>query len=112
MATNETPIHSLPETTAQEHHDHHGASLRTYWIIAVVLLIATVAEVLLAEYLKDLGIVGGTLAGTMLAIAIFKAALVVMFYMHLRYEKRILWAIFAIPFFLVSLLALSLFANP
>lgn len=112
MATDETPIHSMPETTAEEHHDHHGGSLRLYWGIAVVLLIATVAEVLLAEYLKSIGIVGGTLAGAMLAIAVFKAALVVMFYMHLRYEKRILWVIFAIPFFLVSLLVLSLFGNP
>ncbi len=112
MSVYETPDKPNPQTTAEEHHDHHGGSLRLYWGIAGILLMATVAEVLLADYLKGINVTGGTLAGTMMAIAIFKAALVVMFYMHLKYEKRILWVIFAIPFALVSLLTLALFANP
>ncbi len=59
-----------------------------------------------------MGITGGALAGAMLGIAVFKAALVIMFYMYLKYEKGILWLIFLLPFFLVSLLFFALFAQP
>ncbi len=59
-----------------------------------------------------MGITGGALAGAMLGIAVFKAMLVIMFYMHLKYEKAILWGIFLLPFFLVSLLFFALFAQP
>jgi cytochrome c oxidase subunit IV len=93
-------------------HEHHGGSFRTYWIIALVLGAITIVEVLLAEQLPALGFTGGQVAGIMLLLSIFKAVLVAAFYMHLKYEKRILTGIFLIPFFLVSLLMLALFANP
>lgn len=93
-------------------HEHHGGSFRTYWIIAGFLGLATLLEVWLAEYLPTIGIEGGPLAGTMMVIALFKAVLVALFYMHLKYEKKILTVIFLIPFFLVSLLAFTLFAQP
>lgn len=122
------------------HHDdhHHGGSFRLYWGIALVLLIATVVEVGLAAVLKGelectiaavctpaliesfeqsnawavANVSEGMVAGSMMAIAIIKAALVILYYMHLRYEKTILWVIFFIPFGLVSLLAIALFLNP
>jgi caa(3)-type oxidase subunit IV len=86
--------------------------LLQYWLIAVALLVATVVEVLLADYLKEIGMGGGVVAGSMLAIALIKALLVILYYMHLRYERAILWVIFSIPFGLVSLLALAMFSNP
>ncbi len=92
--------------------EHHGGSFKLYWIVALILGIATVAEVWLAEFLKEAGWAAGSVAGTMLAIAVFKAVLVVLFYMHLKYEKPFLSVIFLIPFFLVSLLVLALFAQP
>lgn len=91
---------------------HHGGSFKLYWGIAVILGAATLLEVWLAEFMKHQGFGGGMIAGTMMAIAIFKAALVVLYYMHLKYERRILWVIFFVPFFLVSLLTLTLFAQP
>ncbi len=102
------------DTVEHGAHDgaHHGSSFKLYWGIALILGAATVLEVWLAEFLKVQGFGGGTVAGTMMAIAVFKAVLVVLYYMHLKYEKRILWMIFLIPFFLVSLLTLTLFAQP
>lgn len=100
---------------AHEHNDHddHGGSLKLYWGIAVVLLIATLVEVGLSYALQEIWKVsGGILGGTMMGIALFKAMLVIMFYMHLKYESKILWVIFAIPFFLVSLLVIVLFSQP
>jgi len=122
-----------------EHHDaHHGGSFRLYWVIAIILLLATVLEVGLASVLKGelecvagipcppalaetfeqsnawaiATISDGVVAGSMMTIAIVKAALVILYYMHLRYEKKLLWVIFAIPFGLVSLLAIAMFLNP
>ncbi|MDQ4075734.1 MAG: cytochrome C oxidase subunit IV family protein [Chloroflexota bacterium] len=97
---------------AEHEEEHHGGSFKLYWGIAVILGAATIIEVLLADFMKEQGVSGGIIAGTMMAIAIFKAAQVVLFYMHLKYEKRFLWIIFFIPFFLVSLLALTLFVQP
>ena len=95
----------------EAHEDHGGWKL--YWGIALVLLIATLIEVALSELMQNSWKVsGGVLTGTMMSIAIVKAALVVLYYMHLKYEKRIIWVIFFIPFFLVSLLAITLFAQP
>ncbi len=94
-------------------HDDHGGSLKLYWGIAVVLLIATLVEVALSHALQEIWEVsGGVLGGTMMAIALFKAILVIMFYMHLKYEKKILSVIFVIPFILVTLLVVVLFSQP
>lgn len=95
-----------------EEHGHHGSQWKLYWGIAVVLAVATVIEVLLSEYLKELGVDVALVAGSMMSIAIVKALLVILFYMHLKYEKPFLSVIFLIPFALVSLLALALFAQP
>ncbi|MBA3531087.1 MAG: cytochrome C oxidase subunit IV family protein [Ardenticatenales bacterium] len=109
VKVHETPV---DDEHLDHDHDHHGGSFQTYWIIAGVLLAATLTEVYLSEQLPAMGITGGALAGAMLGIAVFKAALVIMFYMHLKYEKGILWLIFLLPFFLVSLLFFALFAQP
>lgn len=94
-------------------HDDHGGSLKLYWGIALVLLIATLVEVGLSYALQEIWPVsGGVLGGTMMGIALVKAMLVIMYYMHLKYEPKILWVIFAIPFFLVTLLVIVLFSQP
>lgn len=93
-------------------HEHHGGSFRTYWLIALILGAVTLVEVFLSEQLPALGFASSQVAGIMLLLSVVKAVLVAAFYMHLKYEKRILTGIFLIPFFLVSLLMLALFANP
>src|SRR5688500_15941526 len=84
--------------------EQHGGSSRLNWGIAAILGAATIFEVFLADYLRGMGVSAGVIAGTMMAIAIFKAVQVVLFYMHLKYERPVLWLIFLLPFFLVSLL--------
>jgi cytochrome c oxidase subunit IV len=106
------PVHDTSGDRSHEGAEHHGSNFRLYWIVALVLGVATIIEVLLSEYLHARNITGGILAGSMMGIALVKAALVVLYYMHLKYERRILWIIWGIPFFLVSLLMLALFAQP
>lgn len=100
-------------TDEHGHHDDHGGSLKLYWGIALVLLIATLIEVGLSYALQEIWPVsGGVLGGTMMGIALVKAMLVIMYYMHLKYEPKILWVIFTIPFILVTLLVIVLFSQP
>jgi cytochrome c oxidase subunit 4 len=84
-----------------------GHSLQAYWIYVAVfvsLIVFTVLTVLVAG--MELGGLNVPLA---LAIATVKAALVGLFFMHLRYEGRWIWgfAIFSV-FLLFPLLTITI----
>jgi len=65
---------------------------RTYLLVWLALLVLTVVT-WLVSYLH-LGMLNVTVA---MLIASAKAALVALFFMHLRYESRLLWAFAVIP---------------
>jgi caa(3)-type oxidase subunit IV len=67
---------------------------KQYWVIWLYLLLMTVVEVALF-YVP--GIPRGLTISALFALAIAKAALVGLFYMHLKHETRVLrWSV-AIP---------------
>lgn len=74
-----------------EHHGHHIIPLKVYWGVFGALIFFTVVTVLTA-YL-DLGALNVPLA---LAIAGAKATLVVMFFMALKYDKKVNVMIFSV----------------
>ena len=74
-----------------------------YFLIWFVLLVLTLAEVGYA--FLDLPKV--LLATGLVIMAIWKALLVAMYYMHLRYEPRRLWVLAASPLPLAVLLVLA-----
>ncbi len=77
--------------SAVPHAAHNSPSSRTYINIFIVLFVVTAIEVG-ASYLSDFGVpVWGEIAILVLLAAI-KGLLVVMFYMHLRFDSR--WFIF------------------
>ncbi len=77
--------------SAAPHAAHNSPSSRTYINIFIVLFVVTAIEVG-ASYLSDFGVpVWGEIAILVLLAAI-KGLLVVMFYMHLRFDSR--WFIF------------------
>jgi cytochrome c oxidase subunit 4 len=78
----------------------HRIAPRTYLIIFVWLAVFTVLEVLIASALPD-----SAKVGPLVIIAIVKAALVVLFYMHLRYDSKWYWLILLTPIGFVLLLA-------
>jgi caa(3)-type oxidase subunit IV len=94
--------HSVPAPSAQgerQVHAHHPKP-RTYVIVFVWLTVLTAIEVAVAavpmpEVIK---------VGLLVTIAIIKAALVVLFYMHLRYDSFWYWIILLVPLFFVVLL--------
>ena len=80
----------------------HGAhpKPRTYIIIFVWLTVLTAIEVAVAAVTMPEVVQ----IGILVTIAVIKAALVVLFYMHLRYDSFWYWIILLVPVFFVILL--------
>lgn len=82
----------------------HTTSLKTYFAIFAALLILTATTVVVARI--DLGPFNTIVA---LVIAAFKATLVVLFFMHVRYSPRIIGlTVFAGLLWLLILIGLTL----
>jgi cytochrome c oxidase subunit IV len=88
-------------------HSGSGHSLQAYWIyvaVFVALVVFTVLTVVVARI--DLG---GVNVPAALIIATLKAALVGLFFMHLRFEGRWVWGFAAFSIFLLfPLIAITL----
>jgi cytochrome c oxidase subunit 4 len=89
-----------------EHSDQVHVSNRTYLLIAIVLAVLTAIEVMVfyVEALAPL------LMPTLLALMIVKFALVAMFFMHLKFDNRILTTVFACGIFIAVSIILALLA--
>ena len=82
----------------------HIVPKRTYYVIFAILMLCTAATVLIA--FVDLGPLNTVAA---LTIAVFKAVLVILFFMHVKYSTRLTWAVvLGSVFWLGILLALTL----
>lgn len=86
--------HDAPNVTNPEHAEHHVVTPFTYGIVFVTLLIFTGLTVI-AAYI-DLGIFNPVVA---LAIATIKAVIVIMFFMHIKYQSKLIKMTVAAGFF-------------
>ena len=85
-------------------HTDHVVPTRVYYTIFAVLMLCTYLTVQIAIF--DLGPLN-TIAA--LGIAVFKATLVVLFFMHVKYGTRLTWAVvLGSIFWLGILLALTM----
>src|SRR5215470_15283247 len=86
-------------------HSEHIVSARLYWLIWGILIVCTVLTAVVATV--DLGKFNTVVA---LGIATFKASLVVLIFMHVKYtsEKMTKAILLAAVFWLLLLLVLSL----
>lgn len=66
----------------------HIVPRRTYYLIFATLMVCTAITVAVA--FVDLGPLNTVVA---LAVAVFKATLVVLFFMHVKYSTRLTWAV-------------------
>ena len=82
------------------------ASYKSYWVVFVVLAVLTVLEIAVAN--RSLGIPRKPVALALITMALSKAALVGLFYMHLKNEKRALKLTVALPFLFPALYAVIL----
>jgi cytochrome c oxidase subunit 4 len=82
----------------------HVVPTRTYYIIFAVLMVCTYLTWQVAYF--DLGALNTVAA---LTIAVFKATLVVLFFMHAKYSPRLTWVVvIGSVFWLGILLSLTL----
>ena len=80
------------------HKDSGHGSVGTYLAIAAILGIVTVVEVgvFYVPAFKPV------LAPVLLVLSAFKFALVVMFYMHLKYDHKLFAAVFLLPLMIAT----------
>lgn len=81
-----------------ENHEHHTLSIKTATLILITLLIFTVITVLTARI--DLGFFNIIVA---LGLATTKSMFVIMFFMHLKYENRMMKLFVFICFLILAI---------
>ncbi|MGH7652349.1 MAG: cytochrome C oxidase subunit IV family protein [Gemmatimonadaceae bacterium] len=105
-------IRNLPEPAESHAHDpgagegHEHPTWSTYWKIAVILGLITVGEVW-AYYIPSF-VAGRGFVPTLLILSALKFAIVVMFYMHLKYDHRLFRVLFTGPLLIASLTLMAL----
>jgi cytochrome c oxidase subunit 4 len=79
----------------EAHAEHRHPTWKTYRWVALILFIITVAEVW-AYYIPAL-VASRAFVPTLLIMSVAKFAIVVMFYMHLKYDAKLFRALFVGP---------------
>jgi cytochrome c oxidase subunit IV len=77
---------SLPPHTSQETSSHTSPPLRVYYLVYAALIVLLLLT--MGAHLFDLGAWSLLIA---MVIAIIKAVLVLLYFMHLRYSSRLVW---------------------
>ena len=95
--------HEDPHGDAGEHH-HPGWSV--YWKVALILTLITVGEVWM--YYVPAIVASRVFVPGLLILSALKFAIVVMFYMHLKYDHRLFRVLFTGPLLIASLTLLAL----
>jgi cytochrome c oxidase subunit 4 len=75
--------------------DHAHPTWSTYWKVAVILTVLTAMEVWV--YYIPSFVVSRGFVPTLLALSAMKFAIVVMFYMHLKYDNKLFRTLFTGP---------------
>ena len=83
---------------------HAHADWKTYVLIGVVLTVITMIEVAVF-YIPALH---GVMIPILLSLSATKFFIVVLFYMHLRYDSRVFWRVFFTPLSLAVLMVIGL----
>ncbi len=103
MAT-DRPAAATEPATRHRAHGHAHASVTTYVIIGLALTIITAVEVAIF-YIPQLR---GVLVPVLLTLSASKFIIVVLFYMHLRYDSPLFSRVFFGPLLLAVLVIISL----
>ena len=90
----------------------HHPGWSTYWKVALILTLITVAEVW-AYYVPSF-VASRAFVPSLLAMSALKFAIVVMFYMHLKYDHKLFRVLFTGPLLVapVTLISLLLLFGP
>ena len=103
MSMNPAAAPSSAHETLHAAHAHPGAG--TYVVIGVILTVITAIEVAI-YYIPAMHPV---LAPVLLSLSLLKFVLVVMFYMHLKFDSRLFSTVFVAPLILAVSVVIGLF---
>jgi|NOAtaT_5_FD_contig_21_8145426_length_387_multi_3_in_0_out_0_1 cytochrome c oxidase subunit 4 len=85
----------------QEQHDSHGGGISLYLILFVVLGVITYGEWAIFEFREQWGISNPVLVGSLGIMSLVKFFIVVGWYMHLKYDPKMIKNTFLFSFLLV-----------
>ena len=91
---------------ADEHAEHHHPGWSTYWKVALILTLITVGEVWM--YYVPAIVASRAFVPLLLVLSALKFGIVVMFYMHLKYDHKLFRALFTGPLFIAALTLIAL----
>jgi cytochrome c oxidase subunit 4 len=103
---------NLPDSAEGQAHAPHGEvehphpTWSTYWKVAVILTLITAFEVW-AYYVPSF-VASRAFVPTLLILSAAKFIIVVMFYMHLKYDHRLFRVLFTGPLLIAALTLLAL----
>ena len=98
---------ATPAPALGHHEEHHEHPPVPYALIAAALFVMT--GITIGASFWELGKAGNIILAMLIAAT--KASLVLMFFMHLKYEKKTMWIIAAIPYVLAAILLFALFPD-
>jgi cytochrome c oxidase subunit 4 len=85
---------------------HHVTSLAVYLTVFGALMVLTAITVVVAQF--DFGLLNTPIA---LGIASVKAALVILYFMHVRHSSKLTWVVIIASFAMVAVLFVLTFAD-
>jgi cytochrome c oxidase subunit 4 len=85
----------------------HIVSVRLYFVIFLALLVGTV----LTAWVSFFNFPGPLNAIVALTIAVIKATLVVLYFMHMRYSSRLIWVVFGGALFWLAIMFALTFSD-
>jgi cytochrome c oxidase subunit 4 len=102
----DTHAHGEPHHPGTEaaHTPGGHASWKTYVLVGVILTVITAIEV--AIFYIDF--MHAVLVPILLALSALKFFIVVLWYMHLKYDSRVYWRVFFAPLFLAMLVVIGM----
>ena len=106
MAVEHTHNTEAEAVHAQAHAEHHHPTWKEYKWVALILFIITVVEVW-AYYVPAL-VASRAFVPALLIMSVAKFAIVVMYYMHLKYDSKLFRALFVGPLIIAVLTVIAL----
>ncbi|MCC6629726.1 MAG: cytochrome C oxidase subunit IV family protein [Chloroflexi bacterium] len=100
--------HAIPAAHTEAGHEHHPGPA-VYVMIGVILLILTVIEVG-AYYVEALRAIPFGLVTVLLTLMVIKFVLVVLFFMHLKFDNRLFAGLFTVPLLVATAILIALLA--
>jgi cytochrome c oxidase subunit 4 len=93
---------------ADIHHDHHGPTSRLYLVVALALAVFTIVSFIANQLVLQGSLTAFAAFVIILGVAIFKATLVGLYYMHLKYEWGKLYFMIIPAFILAAMMIIVL----